>query len=114
MKMFNPSHPGKILAACFDESFTVEEAARKIGVSVQTLTDIMDCKAPVTPELALLFTTIFPGDTAELWIGMQADYDKWQAEHNQEWRKQTLKKHHILTLPKTAKDNGFGTNVAFA
>ena len=95
MRMYNPSHSGKILAACFDETFTVAAAARQIDVPVSVLTDIIDGKAPVTPELALLFSTIFPGDTPELWLGMQADYDVWQATHNREWQAQVLARHQL-------------------
>lgn len=95
MKMYNPAHPGRILAASFDENFTVEDAARKMGVSVQSLTDVIDGKASITPELAFLLATIFPWDTPELWLGMQANYDSWQATHNRQWQKQVLQKHNI-------------------
>lgn len=40
MRMYNPPHPGLVLAENFDDNFTVEDAARKMGVSVQALTDI--------------------------------------------------------------------------
>lgn len=95
MKMYNPAHPGRILAASFDEKFTVEDAARKMGVSVQSLNDVIDGKAPITPELALLLTTIFPWDTPELWLDLQHDYDAWQATHNRQWQKLVFQKHNI-------------------
>ena len=62
MIMFNPPHPGLVLAENFDDKFTVEDAALKMGVSVKTLTDILDCKAPITKEIALLLAVIFPGE----------------------------------------------------
>ncbi len=49
MKMFNPPHPGRILRASFNDEFTVEDAARKIGVAEQMLLDIMAGQAPITP-----------------------------------------------------------------
>ena len=42
MKMFNPPHPGRALESCFDDQFTVEDAARKMGVSVNSLLDIIE------------------------------------------------------------------------
>lgn len=93
MKMYNPAHPGRILAASFDENFTVEQAAQKINVPVQELTDIMEGKAPITAEIAFLLCAIFPDDSPSTWIEMQADYDIWQIEHNQELRRQILAKH---------------------
>lgn len=81
MKMFNPSHPGRILRASFNDKFTVEDAARKMEVAEQTLLDIMAGQAPITPEIAALLPTIFPWDTPEMWIGMQQDHDEWQASH---------------------------------
>lgn len=81
MKMFTPSHPGRILRASFNDKFMVEDAARKMEVAEQTLLDIMAGQAPITPEIAALLPTIFPWDTPEMWIGMQQDHDEWQASH---------------------------------
>ncbi len=80
MIMFNPPHPGLVLAENFDDKFTVEDAALKMGVSVKTLTDILDCKAPITKEIALLLAVIFPGEPPEQWLALQNKDDAWQAE----------------------------------
>lgn len=97
MKMHNPAHPGRILAASFDENFTVEQAAQKINVPVQELTDIMEGKAPITTEIAILLSVIFPDDSPSTWIEMQTNYNIWQIEHNQELRRQILAKHGICS-----------------
>ena len=68
MRMYDPPHPGLVLAESFDENFTVADAALKMGVPEQNLTDIISGKAPITPEIALLLAGIFPGETPELWI----------------------------------------------
>ena len=95
MRMYDPPHPGLVLAENFDENFTVADAALKMGVPEQNLTDIISGKAPITPEIALLLAGIFPGETPELWISMQAEYDAWQANHNRQWQMQVLKKHNL-------------------
>ncbi len=95
MKMFDPPHPGLVLAESFNENFTIEDAAHKMRVSVQTLTDITEGKAPITGEIAFLITAIFPHANPATWIGMQADYDSWQATHNRQWQKQMCQKHNL-------------------
>lgn len=95
MRMYNPPHPGLVLAENFDDNFTVEDAARKMGVSVQALTDILECKAPITPEMALLLAGIFPAEPPEQWLGLQSDYDAWQATHNRKWQKKVISEHKL-------------------
>lgn len=95
MRMHNPPHPGLVLAENFDDKFTVEEAALKMGVSVKTLTDILECKAPITKEIALLLAGIFPGEPLEQWLGLQNKYDAWQAAHDRQWQKQVIAEHKL-------------------
>jgi addiction module HigA family antidote len=55
------------------------EIARLLGVSRQTLYDILDEKQPVTPGMALRFGKLF-GNGPELWINLQRAYDLVVAE----------------------------------
>lgn len=95
MHMYNPPHPGTVLADSFDEDFTVDDAARKVGIPVQMLTDIINGTAPITREIAFLLAIIFPGDQPRTWLTLQADYDAWQATHNREWQAQVLARHQL-------------------
>lgn len=96
MKMHNPPHPGLALKACFDEEFTVDDAALRMGVSVNTLLDIMECKTPITKEIAFLLSKAIPGSNPFVWLGAQAEYDAWQATHNRKWQNQILKAHRLI------------------
>ncbi len=95
MHMYNPPHPGTVLADSFDEDFTVDDAARQVGIPVQMLTDIMNGTAPITREIAFLLAIIFPGDQPRTWLNLQADYDAWQATTNLAWQTQVLAQHQL-------------------
>ena len=81
MKMHNPPHPGLMLR---DEvlpalGMNVTDAARALGVAELTLSRVLDCSAPITPDLALRIERwlgVERGGRAGLWLGMQAAYDK--------------------------------------
>jgi antitoxin HigA-1 len=55
------------------------EIARLLGVSRQTLYDILDEKQPVTPGMALRLGKLC-GNGPELWINLQRTYDLAVAE----------------------------------
>lgn len=80
MQMFNPPHPGIILGEDFIKALdlTVTEAAFKMGVTRQNLSEIINGKTAISPVMALKIAKAFNSD-AELWVTMQAKYDLWQA-----------------------------------
>jgi antitoxin HigA-1 len=76
-----PSHPGELLAEVVIPATgkSKAEIARLLGISRQTLYDILNQKQPVTPAVAVRLGKLF-GDGAGVWIRMQAAYDTWHAE----------------------------------
>lgn len=76
-----PAHPGEILSEIMVPAtgLSKTEIARMLGVSRQTLYDIMTCNQPVTPAIAVRLGKLF-GDGAGIWVRMQAAYDTWHAE----------------------------------
>jgi addiction module HigA family antidote len=74
-------HPGELLREDVLPSLgkPKTEIARLLGVSRQTLYDILDEKQPVTPGMALRFGKLF-GNGPELWINLQRAYDLVVAE----------------------------------
>src|SRR5580692_7662193 len=78
-----PMHPGEMLREdvlpALDKSKT--EIARLLGVSRQTLYDILDEKQPVTPGMALRLGKLL-GNGPDLWIGLQRAYDLAMAKHD--------------------------------
>ncbi len=81
MKMHNPPHPGEVLRElCFEPlGLTITEAASALGVSRKTLSSILNCRAGISPEMAVRLSIAF-GTTAESWLGQQLQYDLAKAE----------------------------------
>lgn len=74
-------HPGEMLREDVLPSLgkPKTEIARLLGVSRQTLYDILDEKQPVTPGMALRLGKLF-GNGPELWINLQRAHDLAVAE----------------------------------
>ncbi|MBS0336183.1 MAG: HigA family addiction module antidote protein [Proteobacteria bacterium] len=53
MQMYNPPHPGQILKEFFPDGLSVTEAARRLRVSRQTLSAVINGRAGVTADMAL-------------------------------------------------------------
>ena len=80
MEMFNPPHPGEVLRDLFIPiGLTVAEAARRLGVSRQALSAILNGRAGVSAEMALRLSKAL-GTSPDVWLGMQMQYDLWQAK----------------------------------
>src|SRR2546425_7979497 len=77
MRMFNPPHPGTVLMAYLsDVSVTV--AAKHLGITRAALSRILNGSAGISAEMALRLSDAL-ATSPELWTGMQAQYDLWQA-----------------------------------
>ena len=80
-RMHNPAHPGEVLREYLPDDLAVTEAARRLGVSRQSLSALLNGRAGVSAEMALRLEAAL-GTTAEMWLEMQAAYDLWQARQN--------------------------------
>ena len=58
MRMYDPPHPGPILAACFGGGRSIESTAARIGIPVTDITAVLEGKAPITPKLAEQLHTV--------------------------------------------------------
>jgi len=80
MEMHNPAHPGAVLKELYlPEGMGVSEAAKKLGVSRQTLSAIINGRAGISAEMAMRLSKAL-GTSPDLWLGMQMKYDLWQAK----------------------------------
>ncbi len=75
-----PVHPGEILR---EDAFpalkiTKPALAQALGVSRQTLHEIMTLKRGVSPEMAIRLEVVV-GSTAQTWLALQSERDLWQA-----------------------------------
>ena len=81
MPMKNPPHPGKSIALDCLQPFdlSVTEGARILGVSRQTLSNLVNGGGGVSPEMAIRLSKAF-GSTPQAWLKMQLAYDLALAE----------------------------------
>lgn len=77
-----PMHPGELLREDVLPALgrSKVEIARLLGISRQTLYDILAEKQPVTPGMALRLGKLV-GNGPTLWLNLQRRYDLWLAEH---------------------------------
>lgn len=80
-RSIEPAHPGEMLSEITIPATgkSKAEIARMLGISRQTLYDILNRKQPVTPAIAVRLGKLF-GDGPGVWIRMQAAFDTWHAE----------------------------------
>ena len=81
LRGLRPSHPGEMLREDILTALgkTKTEIAKLLGISRQTLYDILNEKQPVTAAMALRLGKLL-GDGGEIWMRMQATYDLKIAE----------------------------------
>ena len=76
--MHNPAHPGEVLREYLPEGLGVTATAKRLGVTRQALSALLNARAGVSAEMALRLESAL-GTSAEMWIEMQAGYDLWKA-----------------------------------
>ena len=76
----NPPHPGEIVRReCLERvGLSVTRAAEGLGVTRQTLSNLVNEKTGVSVEMAIRLSKAF-GSSPETWLQMQIAYDIWQA-----------------------------------
>lgn len=79
-KTVRPIHPGEMLREDFlpDYSLTVSGLAGALGVSRQTVNELLRERRAVSPEMALRLARLF-GNSAEFWLNAQRAVDLWDA-----------------------------------
>ncbi len=76
-----PTHPGELVREDIlpELDMSKTKIAMALGISRQTLYDILNEKQPVTAEMAVRFGKFF-GNGARFWLNMQRNYDLAIAE----------------------------------
>ena len=77
MRMHNPPHPGEVLRDYLGD-ISVTEAAKHLRVTRVSLSRILNGNAGISAEMALRLSEAI-GTSPELWLGMQSQYELWQA-----------------------------------
>ncbi|HVT58973.1 MAG TPA: HigA family addiction module antitoxin [Thermoanaerobaculia bacterium] len=75
-KLLDPIHPGEILAEEFMRplGLSANALARTLAVPVTRISEIVRGRRGVSADSALRLARFF-GTSAELWMGLQAEYD---------------------------------------
>ena len=81
MAMKNPPHPGlSIKLDCLEPlGLSVTDGAKALGVTRQTLSNVINGKAGISAEMATRLAQAF-GGTAEVWLRMQVAYELAQVQ----------------------------------
>jgi antitoxin HigA-1 len=79
-RKIRPTHPGEMLREDFlpDYGLTIAGLAEAMGVSRQTINELMRERRAVSPEMALRLSRLF-GNSAEFWLNAQCAVDLWDA-----------------------------------
>lgn len=75
-----PTHPGEMLREDFlpDYELTVSSLAESVGVSRQSINELLLERRAVSPEMALRLARLF-GNSPEFWLNAQQSIDLWDA-----------------------------------
>src|SRR5215831_1707856 len=83
MAMKNPPHPGVVvLQECIEPlGLTITDAAAALGVTRNTLSELVNGKRGISPEMAVRLSKVFGGNE-ESWLVQQAHYDLAQVRRD--------------------------------
>ena len=83
MNMKNPPHPGGIvLRQCIAPlGLSITDAATALGVTRNTLSELVNGKRGISPEMAVRLAKVF-GGSEQGWIVQQAQYDLAQVHRD--------------------------------
>jgi len=75
-----PTHPGEMLREDFlpDYGLTVSGLAEAVGVSRQSVNELLRERRAVSPAMALRLARLF-GNSPEFWLNAQRAVDLWDA-----------------------------------
>jgi addiction module HigA family antidote len=81
MPMKNPPHPGGFVRdECIEPlGLTITQAAAALGVTRVTLSELVNGRRGISPEMAVRLSKAF-GGSAESWLVQQAQYDLAQVK----------------------------------
>lgn len=82
-RAMRPTHPGEMLREDFlpEYKLTVAGFAKAVGVSRQSMNELLRERRAVSPEMALRLSRLF-GNTPEFWLNAQRAVDLWEAARN--------------------------------
>ena len=82
-RIIPPTHPGAMLREDFlpDYGLTIGNLAAALGVSRQTINELLRERRALSPAMALRLSRLF-GNSPEFWLNAQRAVDLWQAKQD--------------------------------
>jgi len=79
-RKIRPTHPGEMLREDFlpEYRLTVSSLAEALGVSRQSMNELLRERRAVSPEMALRLSRLF-SNSPEFWLNVQRAVDLWDA-----------------------------------
>jgi addiction module HigA family antidote len=76
-----PTHPGEMIREDFipDYNLSTTSLAKALGVSRQTINELLRERRSITPPMALRLSRLF-GNSPEFWLNAQRTRDLWESE----------------------------------
>ncbi len=76
-----PTHPGEMIREDFMPDFNLNTTsmAAALGVSRQTINEILRERRSITPVMSLRLSRLF-GNSPEFWLNAQHAHDLWNSE----------------------------------
>ena len=102
-----PIHPGEILREDFlpEYDLSVTALAEALGVSRQSVNELLRERRAVSPEMALRLGKLF-GTSPEFWLNLQRNVDLWDAARG---LKREIAHIHPLQVAYRLRESGFRT-----
>ena len=96
-------HPGEMIKdEIMARGLTQKELAQQMGVSYTVFNEILNGKRPVTTEYALLLEAALLeaalGTSANIWLGLQADYNMQKIKQDKSFMKKLEKIRKIAAI----------------
>ncbi|MBU0512607.1 MAG: HigA family addiction module antidote protein [Chloroflexi bacterium] len=79
-----PAHPGRILKNLYLSPLGISNTklAQATGVSRKAISQIVNERKSVTPEMSLRLSCAFPNTSPDFWMNLQKNFDLWHATRN--------------------------------
>lgn len=89
-----PTHPGEMIREDFIPDYNLSTAtlAKALGVSRQTINELLRERRSITPAMSLRLSRLF-GKPPEFWLNAQQTRDLWESEKR--FRKELNKIHPL-------------------
>ncbi len=98
MAMYNPPHPGEIIAGILEElNIGIRELARALNIAPSTAQRLVSGQAAISPEMAIRLAAVL-GSTPEMWMRLQTRYSLEKAAKEVDVSQLRIL-HNLTTLP---------------